>query len=68
MKNRVNRVVRKHLFILLRFINSYSNLDLKVTVVDETLSTAREKMESIKEEEKTEIRFEHIQYLSSAPI
>ena len=69
MNNQVSRLVRKHLFVLLRFSNTTSSLDLKVTIIDENLTIARKKVQSIKDEEdKTEIKFEHIQYQSSTPI
>jgi len=68
MNNRVTKFVRKHLFIFLKYSNAYSNVDLEVTIIDETLSTARRKIDSIKEEDDMEIEFEHIQYLSSTPM
>ena len=68
MNNRVTRVVRKHLFTFLKYSNAYSNVDLEITIIDETLSTARKKIESIKEEDNMEMKFEHLQYLSSTPM
>ncbi len=51
-------LVRKHKFILLRYINTQSNLDREITLVEGMLTKAREKLEEIKkDEDETGMKF-----------